>query len=192
MRGKHRDTGEGPSTSALPVHAHLSRSGSRVSGGCLSGAQFLRVCRAVPSDTGLWISHASSAPWFSSFHEQRRCWKSSEQAEHGYRMFLSLLGAWWWAWVSRAHADIPMALEGTDPHKGSARWLMAALPFSEGNKILVLWGFFCFCFCSWQNALLCEAFFFTRTFIFAFFDEKTKLRALHFSIFFAEWAFQEW
>lgn len=76
--------------------------------------------------------------------------------------------------------------------------MTAALPFLEGNKVLVLVFYVVLLFVFGKMPCSIRLFFFffpearnTMTLIFAFFDERTKLRALHFSIFFAKWAFQE-
>lgn len=84
----------------------------------------------------------------------------------------------------------PVALEGTSPSlqgMGQPGDQTALFPLLERNKI--------FFFFFWQNLLYQTTFFEARnilTFLFAFFDERTKLKALHFSIFFAAWAFQKW
>lgn len=122
---------------------------------------------------------------------------------HWYLTSLSFFSSWWWSWASRARADMPSGpRRDRSPREVSARWMTAALPSLEGNKILVLCFVLVWFFVLGKCPVVSDIYFLflfflsegrnTVTLIFALSDERTKLRALRFSIFFAKWTFHEW
>ena len=102
-------------------------------------------------------------------------------------------GEWWWEWRSRAQCGHLLW-----PWKGQAPPYRAWVSQVTRQLYFLYWKetrFILFIYFFWQNLLYQTTFFEARnilTFLFAFFDERTKLKALHFSIFFAAWAFQKW